>query len=87
MGKSRLSILWTKNREGLDAVAFGERVVNSHDVLFRLQEILKDKISDARQSQLSSSSFDKPSWAYKQADLNGYQRALEEITHLIEIRE
>jgi hypothetical protein len=32
---------------------------------------------------MSLEEFDNPSWAYKQADKNGYERALLEIIELI----
>jgi hypothetical protein len=34
-----------------------------------------------------SSDYDSPSWAYKQADQNGYNRALNDIIQLLNLKE
>lgn len=49
----------------------------------RLISVLEDRISSARQVTISSSSYDSPSWAYSQADNNGYERGLREVISLL----
>ena len=49
----------------------------------RLTHIIEGKISNRLKETRSLEAFDNPSWAYKQADSNGYERALLEIINLI----
>lgn len=49
----------------------------------RLISLLEDKSSLADKESLASKGYDCPSWAYKQADTQGYRRALAEICSLL----
>lgn len=49
----------------------------------RLEHLLKEKIRVRGNNVMELKEFDKPSWAYKQADRNGYERAMLEIIELI----
>jgi hypothetical protein len=49
----------------------------------RLAYIITNKIKSRNTKSMSLEEFDNPSWAYKQADKNGYERALLEIIELI----
>jgi hypothetical protein len=49
----------------------------------RLEHILNEKIRVRGSNVIALEEFDKPSWAYKQADRNGYERAMLEIIELI----
>lgn len=49
----------------------------------RLTELCSGKSETAEKEALSSNSYDNSSWAYRQADLIGYKRALAEIISLI----
>lgn len=49
----------------------------------RLTQIMRDKRENAITQNISEKSYDCPNWAYKQADLAGYMRALEEICDLL----
>jgi hypothetical protein len=49
----------------------------------RLAYIVHNKIKSRNNKSISLEEFDNPSWAYKQADKNGYERALLEIIELI----
>lgn len=48
----------------------------------RLQEICNSKTEESLSS--NKAQYDNPSWAYLQADLTGYRRALSEIFSLLE---
>lgn len=50
----------------------------------QLIEVIKDKINSAETSAITPEGYDSPSWAYRQADLIGYKRALLEIISLLE---
>lgn len=64
---------------------FKNSVKASYDVLERLQEILGDKIEVKLNT--SDSDYNQASWAYQQADANGYVRALREVTSLLTLGE
>lgn len=50
----------------------------------RLSNILKEKSDDADKDGRSKEGYDCPNWAYKQADMQGYKRALSEILSLLD---
>ncbi len=58
---------------------FKKQVSSSKDVLEKLESILKTKIKEVTLSE----DYDNPSWAYKQADRNGYNRALTEVLNIL----
>jgi len=62
---------------------FKKQVLSSRDTLERLQKILEDKKTEV----VLSTDYDNPSWAYKQADRNGYDRALTEVINLVTMKE
>lgn len=64
---------------------FHNRLKANNDLFERPLELIGIKIEDARKTQLSDSSYDSPAWSERQADLNGYQRALEELKQLLTI--
>lgn len=49
----------------------------------RLTALLNERINAKRTEVISKTSYDSPSWAYLQADANGYERALNEVISLI----
>lgn len=64
---------------------FHKRLVANNDLFERPIQLIGIKIEDARKKQISDESYDSPAWSERQADLNGYQRALEEIKLLLTI--
>ena len=46
--------------------------------------LIEDKIRSYKSETLSKEGYQDPSWAYKQADANGYERAMREIISLLE---
>lgn len=51
----------------------------------RIVEVLRDKIENSRKGLLTD--YESPSWAYRQADGVGYERALREVISLLEEKE
>ena len=49
----------------------------------RLHKLLQDKLDVSEQTSQAKVNYEKPSWAYHQADANGYKRAINEIISLI----
>lgn len=62
---------------------FKKQVLSSRDVLERLQKMLEDKKTEV----VLSTDYESPSWAYKQADRNGYDRALTEVINLLNMKD
>lgn len=58
---------------------FKRQITSAKDVLEKLEEIVKSKMKDI----ILSEDYDNPSWAYKQADRNGYNRALTEVLNIL----
>ena len=49
----------------------------------RLAVMLLEKSSSCERASMALTEYDNPSWAFKQADAQGYKRALAEIISLI----
>lgn len=49
----------------------------------RLSEIVRDKIATADKAAMLKDAYDCPNWAPKQADTQGYKRALTEVLSLL----
>lgn len=83
---ANLSLVWTKSfntQEGKDN--FESLLRNSTTVNTRLVDILKEMKQTNAKSLTTD--YDSPSWAFKQADKNGYDRALTEILALFNYME
>lgn len=50
----------------------------------RLIQLLEEKWKVEDNKRLLSDTYDSPNWAFKQADIAGYHRALKEILSLLE---
>ena len=62
---------------------FKKVVLNSNLVLDRLRDLCYNTIKNGEKSSLTD--YDSPSWAYKQADQLGYNRAYQEIITLLDL--
>jgi hypothetical protein len=49
----------------------------------RLIDVLNGKKESLRSEVRSKASYESPSWAYLQADANGYERAISEVISLL----
>ncbi len=78
-----MKITWIAHLPKDQQEAFKKQINSSRDVLERLSQILKDKQTEV----VLSTDYDNPSWAYKQADRNGYDRALTEVINLITMKD
>lgn len=50
----------------------------------RLHKMLQDKLSEIEQASLAADNYKDANWAYKQADVVGYKRALRVVQGLLE---
>lgn len=62
---------------------FQQRIILAKPVLERLNIIIEGKLATANAN--STNQYDQAAWAYKQADLNGYNRAMRDIINYIEV--
>lgn len=69
-----------------DQEVYRDRLIRNSDLFDQVVTLIEGKTTTARKKQLSDTSYDSPAWSEKQADLNGYQRALEELKLLLTIR-
>ena len=61
-----------------------QEFIGSYALRERLISVLNGKKDSLRSEVRSKTSYDKPSWAYFQADVNGYERAISEVISLLE---
>lgn len=79
-----MKTVWTKglNLQEVDDI---EKTYKASALLRkRLSKLLEDKRNTSVAARTSIEDYDSPSWSYKQADLVGYTRALNEIISLLE---
>ena len=61
--------------------AVRQAVLSNRESLDRLRQVLEPMLKEAS----PSADYDSPSWAYKQADRIGYNRALNQVLDLINL--
>lgn len=71
---------WYSNLPKVEQEEFKKLVLGSRKVLDRVKEICYNTIQSGVLP--NADDYDNPSWAYKQADRNGYLRAYKEILQL-----
>lgn len=77
---------WTKHLKTEDERArFKNSVLGSKIVLERLQHLIKEVEEGADAVEADPTKYDSPGWAYRQADRNGFRRALKAIQKLITV--
>lgn len=70
-----------------DKENFKNQVLGSKPVLRRLQELLKEVEDDLDRAELDTKIYDAPNWDYRQADINGFRRALKTVNKIIKVDE
>ena len=78
-----MKLTWFNHLPKDQQEGFKKQIRSATDVLERLEQMLQSK----RTEVVLSHDYDNPSWAYKQADRNGYDRALTEVINLINMKE
>ncbi len=74
---------WTKGLDSDYAKEVRGDFKSSLIIRNRMKVLLEEKIKDADKTSRDKNGYDCPNWAYKQADLMGYKRAIYEIMSLI----
>ena len=79
----RYKTAWTKGLTGQKREEMERELAATALLRGRLQVIIDEKIETRRTKRVSEEEYASPSWAYKQADAIGYERALREIHSLL----
>ena len=77
----KLDLRWCKHLKGEEAEDFEKFIRSSGPVLERLWDIIDEL--DRSDNPTKKVDYNNPSWAYRQADHNGFARALKTIKDLI----
>ncbi len=78
-----MKTLWTKGL-GVDEKKEVQLSYNASGTLrLRLEGLVGEKIGSADKASYDGKGYDCANWAYKQADLAGYKRAMKEIISLL----
>jgi hypothetical protein len=67
-----------------EAQEFKGLFIEARLVRKRLIEVLEEKRNSIQSERLSKVDYSDASWAFKQADLNGYERSINELISLLE---
>jgi len=74
---------WIKGQTPEIAAIIKSDYASSIGARKRLEELLLDKIRISTTVKRKKEGYDSPNWAYAQADVIGYERALQEVISLI----
>ena len=81
-----MQVDWTKHlKTPEERERFKNSVLSARPVLERLEDLLSEYQASANKSVENISSYESPSWAYRAADQNGFNRALSTIKALINL--
>ena len=75
------AVWFAKSKDKKDKDAIKQSILAQREPLDRLKEILEPMLKDG----LPATDYDSPSWAYKQADRNGFNRALTTVLEIINL--
>ena len=79
-----LSTEWTKHlKTEAERKEFAASVLNDRLVLDRLSAIIEEKLTGLQSREVSLSEYDTPSWAHKQAHINGVKSGLTAILKML----
>ena len=75
---------WTKEiKDPEEREEFLQHIRHARPVLERVNDYIESKKGN---ESLPKSDYDSPSWAFKQADYNGYMRAMKEIQQFLNLK-
>lgn len=78
-----MKTVWTKGLTGRDKEETEQDFRDSVRLRARLSEIIRWKLDEDATGLRNKDSYESPSWAYRQADARGYERAMYEIISLL----
>lgn len=75
---------WTKGLEEDHAKEIVHDFKGAPILRRRIRQILEERIEETRKTVISKVLYENPNWAYRQADLAGFERCLREIISLFD---
>jgi hypothetical protein len=78
-----MKTIWTKGLEEDSAKEMKINFNGAAQLRKRLSIILNEKIATKDKNAMSDIEYENAGWAYKQADTQGYKRAMREILSII----
>lgn len=81
-----MKLVWTRGLEEDAAKEIALEFKSSRVLRKRMIEIALDKFSESEASARKMDNYDS-AWPYKQAESNGYRRAMQEIIYLLDENE
>ena len=79
-----MKTLWTKScKDDAEKKRLRSEFARGKLLRERLCQILEEKIQSEQRAARSKEAYNEANWAYRQADSQGYQRALSEIIGLL----
>ncbi len=76
-----MKTIWFMDLPKDEQDGFKREIKSAKNVLDKLEQIVQNRIKEI----VITNDYDSPSWAYKQADRNGYNRALTEIINILHL--
>jgi hypothetical protein len=76
-----MKTIWFMDLPKDEQEGFKKEVKSAKNVLDKLEDIVRSRLKDI----VVTEDYDSPSWAFKQADRNGYNRALMEIINILNL--
>jgi hypothetical protein len=78
-----MKTVWTKGLNAEQIVQLKQDFVGGALLRERLSKLLEEKQDSSVKKSRSEDGYEKPNWAYQQADARGYERALSEVISLL----
>lgn len=82
--RHRFNSKWTKHLPNeSDKETLRKTILGSRIALDRLKELLSEELASLENQEASSTDYDSPSWAYKQAHRNGERAFAKKVFELL----
>lgn len=79
-----MKTLWTKGLAAEQAAEIKSLYAESSRVRKRLTTLIEEMVDAKDKESMDSSEYEKANWAYKQADAQGFKRAMNEILAILD---
>ena len=78
-----MDIRWVKNLQGEDKKRRRAEIKSYQNGFDALAKVLEDSLV----IEVNVNDYENPSWAYKRADIDGYNRAVRQIIKLLNVKD
>lgn len=80
-----MDIAWTKGKSEAEMKLYAESLKRVKWAFDDMNKLLDSNLRSVEAAELSTKVYDNPNWEYRQADANGYKRALRDVKTLTTI--